>query len=310
MKPNKQTQPDAETREILAVLAGETGLYSADVAERRAVYDRVFSEMTALPAEDPASEQAVVMEVDGNEPVRAILISPPAGEASGTILFVHGGGWSMGSAECYVPLGRCIAAETGQQVLVLDYPLVPESTHPVALNAVVKAANWMLENYESPLVLAGDSAGGHLVFLAAARPELRQRLSAICLIYPVLDLRPGAEYESRQQWGGGDHFLTREGIELASAAYCGDASPDTADITPMLFTDLASLPPACFVLPTLDPLYDEGKLMFERMQSAGAATELIEIPGSIHGCLSWSARISSARTALSQTCQWMQNRML
>ena len=310
MTSHSTDQPDADTQTVLSILAEEGGFLSEDLKKRRAVYDRVFSELTAQPTKQPKRELSVFVS-EGDRELSAVLIEPQSvdGAPSGVIVFAHGGGWTMGSAVCYTPLGRCLSAETGLPVLLVDYPLAPEHPHPAGRDAVTMAAQWALQTYDAPVVLAGDSAGGHLAFLASRQAALRGRLAALCLIYPVLDLRPGADYASRRRYGRGDHFLTSQGIIMVARHYCDGVSPDTEELSPILTENLANMPPTCFVLPALDPLHDEGKALCEKMRAAGVAADVIDVPQTIHGCLSFSAHIGAARSAFTQTSAWLQKHL-
>ena len=290
---------------MLEDLAAEPAFAEPDLARQRAVYDQIFSEWTAA-ADRPAPQRRIDCTRDGVELSLLLIERPGAGR---TVVYLHGGGWALGSAECYAPLGQLLAQMLDAQVVLVDYPLAPEHPFPAAHRATCAAVGWAAENGPGELIISGDSAGGQLAAAACLDAGVAGRLAGQLSIYPVIDLRQDADYPSRRRLGQGDWFLTEAGILGASAGYAGEADPNDPRLTPLLADSLAATPPSVVYLPELDPLRDEGERYAERLRADGVPVEVISAAGTIHGCASFSARIPSALDALKRACGVLEGLM-
>lgn len=295
---------DKDTQAVLRDLGAIKPLTDGDpdIAVVRRAYDFAFAAWTA-PAGWKTNERWIAnCQLGAGR--QALEIQPePNAPDSGTLVLVHGGGWSLGTALSYAPLGRWLCAETGRRVLVPDFPQAPEQPAPAALEALAAFLVWAGTNYRSRLSLIGDSAGGNLVAALSNHPPDGVEITSQVLLYPVLDLRPDANYPSRRKYGRGRHFLTADGIAGAAAQYCGDtAEPSAPRISPILEQDFSRTPPTTILVPEFDPLYDECLAYAARLRQHQIETNLIVAKGTIHGCASFSGRIASGRSALSEAC--------
>ncbi|WP_411815964.1 alpha/beta hydrolase [Hyphococcus sp. DH-69] len=283
---------DKATRAVLKDLAAEPALTrgSEDIDVVRATYDRVFSAWTAGAAV-PTREDWIEIASEDHR-TNALIVEPVQNSAVGSILFIHGGGWSLGSALCYAPLCRAIAAETGMRVIVPDFPQAPEHPFPAAYELLVTVTDWAQTQFEAPLFLAGDSAGGTLAAAISSDKRFAKAIRGQALFYPVLDLRPSARYRSRRRFGSGKYFLSEDGILGAASWYCGDANdPEDPRISPILSPKLDQTPPTFILLPDLDPLKDEGEKYAALLKKSGVAVEVFRARNTVHGCVSFSGRI-------------------
>ena len=116
-----------------------------------------------LVRDPPAETETLRVDADG---VWADLITTPASEPNRHVLFLHGGGFIIGSPSLYRHVTWRIAETTGARVLAVDYRLAPEHPFPAALEDAVTAYHWLLANGAEPrrIAVMGDSAGGGLVF--------------------------------------------------------------------------------------------------------------------------------------------------
>lgn len=110
----------------------------------------------------------------------------PVAQPPDLIVYLHGGGWSIGGLDSHDRLCRLLAAGSGEAVLALDYRLAPEHRWPAAVDDAVAALRWIAgrpaELDEAPrrIAVAGDSAGGTLAALACLR--LREEDPPACPI--------------------------------------------------------------------------------------------------------------------------------
>src|SRR5690606_34944430 len=138
------------------------------------------------------------LRIDGagaNPPV-AVRRYVPAGEPARAIVYLHGGGWVTGTLDTYDALCRQLAERVDAQVFSVDYRLAPEAPYPAAFDDCEAALAGILADAgrfgidPRRVVLAGDSAGGHLAIGVARRRQAggAAPLAGLVLIYPVCDV--------------------------------------------------------------------------------------------------------------------------
>lgn len=180
------------------------------------------------------------------------------------LVYLHGGGYSLGSPEVSLPITQRLAAG-GVAVLSVDYRLAPEHPWPAAVDdavAVFRALGGAAPR--RPLAVGGDSAGGNLALSVAQRTRLdagdRGRPAAMVLFSPHLDhggpLRPGDDTDEA-------------GAAWLRAAYCGRANPDDPGISP-LRGDLSGLPPTLVQVGTRDGLLGQAARFSRAARRSGA----------------------------------------
>lgn len=181
------------------------------------------------------------MELDG---MPCELLLPPRALPARTILYLHGGGYVIGSARGHRVLTASLAQATGAPVFALDYRLAPEHPFPAALHDVVAAYRQLLAGgrQASQIVMAGDGAGGGLVLAAAhALRDVGLPLpAALVLISPWLDLTLAGKSIASQ--AKADPLLSRRTLASWADHYRGELSGDHPGCSP-LFGDHRGLPP-------------------------------------------------------------------
>jgi acetyl esterase len=236
------------------------------------------------------------VQVPGTElPIPARLYRP-ASEAwppSSMVVFLHGGGWSMGDLDCYDCFMRDLCVRSGTSILSVEYRLAPEHKYPAQLDDGLAAVRWAAARVRDPARIAvmGDSAGGNLAAVVARRLHIegRIRLAGQLLLYPMLDVsQPHAAFPSRMRYGDGEYLLTRESIDTAATWYLdGIGRRDDPDVSPLLVEDLSMLPETVIVIGGHDPLLDEARQYAERLRAAGVATDFKCFATTIHAFLSF-----------------------
>jgi acetyl esterase len=239
----------------------------------------------------------------GDVPAR--LYVPDAGEAGlPLVVYLHGGGWTMGSLDSYDPVCRALANRTRAAVLSVGYRLAPEDPYPAAVKDAWAALRWAEEHAvdlgadPARLAVAGDSAGGNLAAALAVRardhggPGLRAQL----LVYPAID--PRMDSGSFVEYGEG-FGLTAEDMAWSWGTYLDGADLDHPDAAPAR-ADPAGLPPAVVVLAELDPLRDEGAAYAAELERAGGRARVIEVPAVVHGFWRFLAVSRLARETLDE----------
>lgn len=245
----------------------------AEVAKTRAA-------MLRESVDDPREPVAQVLDDDaGGVPVRIYL---PAG-ATGSILFVHGGGFVYGEPDTHDAHARRMAVRTGRAVCFVHYRRAPEAPYPAAVEDVLVVSDWWHDRLDSlgldpaQQVALGDSAGANLAFVAALHH--RERYQRLVLVYPFLD--PGlGSYERENDC---------EQLSLERSAWFWRLyAPDQArwrepDLDPLTVSSYAGLPPTLIQLAEKDVLVSTGRLLADRLRVSGVEVEVREYPGVHHG---------------------------
>ncbi len=237
---------------------------------------------------------AVVPGPAGDLPVRWYRPADATTSDAAVVVYLHGGGWVIGSVDTHDPVCRELAARTGTAVVAVDYRLAPESPYPAAVDDCVAAVEWISDHAgelgidASRIVVAGDSAGGQLATTVARRwSSDRPPLALQVLIYPVTDLsalppQSGASGTSLVENGTG-YVLTLETMEYFADNYTPSiASRAEPDASPLLAEDLVGLPPALVLTAEFDPLRDEGEAYADRLADAGVPVVANRYDGATH----------------------------
>jgi acetyl esterase len=223
-------------------------------------------------------------------PVRIYRPAGPGPQAA--ILYCHGGGYVSGSIESHDAITARLAALTGATVVSVHYRRPPENPFPAPNDDCFEVLLWLraragdLGIDPARIAVAGDSAGGNLVASVAWRSgqEGLPPLRAQALIYPGLcaDIDTTPSYRTNIH----DPFLSVDSMRFYRAAYLG-GTLRTADpyAAPLHADDVSGLPPTLILLAEHDPLYDDGRLFFEKLQAAGVQASLRTGDGLIHGFL-------------------------
>lgn len=273
------------------------------LADLRAGPESEADELWGQTAEEVALVHDVV--VDGNAGALRLRVYRPAGDARvPAVLWLHGGGWVVGSLESHDHLCRAIAARAPCCVVAVEYRLAPEHPFPAALDDAWTALRWILTAADelrtdsSRIAIGGDSAGGNLAAVTALRARDEGiSLALQVLAYPVTDA--DFETESYRRYGSGLN-LTREKMQWFWRTYLAGADPLDPDASPLRAVGLHGVAPALIQTCEYDPLRSEGELYARRVEEAGVAATLTRYEGTIHGFLRMPAFTPMATRALDE----------
>ena len=225
----------------------------------------------------------------------------PEGRPAGLVVYLHGGGWVVGSARDFDVLARSLVAQSGCALLLPDYRLAPEHPFPAALHDVDDVLVWAwaerarILGHAGPLVVAGDSAGGNLATVAARTVRDQVTLAGQVLIYPVTD----TDLSTGSYTAYGDALvLTRADMRWFLNHYAAPEHWADPRIAPLRAPDLAGLPPATVVLAECDVLHDEGAAYASRLSAMGVAVTVRVYPGVTHGFIRLHGAVDTAARAV------------
>jgi acetyl esterase len=237
-------------------------------------------------------------------PVR--VYRPDLSVTGGPILvYLHGGGWVVGTLETYDPLCRSLAARTGATLVSVGYRLAPENPYPRPLEDALAGLVWTAERAadlggdRNRMVIAGDSAGGNLAAVLARRLKGRSlSLAGAALIYPVID--PTLEFPSATENAEGFLLETADMRWYWANYLAGGGDLGDPNLAPLRAADedVAGLPPTLVLTAGFDPLRDEGEAYAARLAGAGVPVEQLRFPDQIHGFVRLLTAIDAASEAL------------
>ncbi len=294
----------AELQELLEIFA-ERAAASAEnpptLEERRAGINLIGERFQNL---DGISTEAV--DVDG---IPAEWVSAP--EASnGAILYLHGGGYVMGSVISHRGMAANLSRASGCRVLTIDYRLAPEHTHPAQVQDAHAAYRWMLNNGVDPssLIVAGDSAGGGLTVatLLSVRDAGDPMAAAGVCISPWVDMESTGD--SMTTKAGVDPTVSKEGLIDMAANFLRDGDRRDPLAAP-LHADLTGLPPLLIMVGTAEVLLDDAVRLHERAEAAGVDSTLEIWDDMIHIWPWFAPFLPEGRQAMEQMGDFIKERI-
>ena len=242
--------------------------------------------------------------------VSADWIETPGADASRALLYLHGGGYVVGSVDTHRDLVARIARAAGVRALSVEYRLAPENPHPAAVEDSTAAYRWLLGQGLDParVVLAGDSAGGGLTIatLVALRDAGDALPAAGVCLSPWVDLEGVGE--SMTTKAELDPLIQHDALVKMGRLYLGDLDPHTALAAP-LYADLGGLPPLLIQVGTAEALLDDSTRMAEKASAAGVDVTLEPWDDMIHVWQIFASQLPEARDAIDRIGDFIRKRI-
>lgn len=218
------------------------------------------------------------------------LYLPPGSDGPLPVLvYVHGGGWTVGSVAVFDSFCRLLSEAAGVGILSVEYRLAPEHPYPAALEDVRTAVQWASEHAAEwggdavRMALGGDSAGGSLAAVTGnqlCREDASPPLRALMLLYPVTD-HPSAGHPSYAENAAG-YGLDASLMRWFWEQYAPGVSPDNPDVSPLCLGQVPPLPPTLVATAEYDVLRDESVAYAEKLKAAGIAVTHLHSPDMGH----------------------------
>lgn len=241
----------------------------------------------------------------------AILVEPTSAARPGTILYFHGGSFSLGSPHTAMALTADLVVRTGVRAISIDYRLAPEHPFPAGIEDCLAAYRSLLDDGldAAGIVFAGESAGGGLVVTTClnARDAGLPLPAALVAFSPGLDhTRTGATMHTKE---GIDPFFTREGMEHTGAMYLAGQDPHCPLLAPAVYADLRGFPPILLQAGTNELLLDDAVRLAARAQAAGVDVILDVTADVPHVFQVFTTMLDEAGEALDRAALFIRQRL-
>ncbi len=278
------------------------GKPEASLAEMRA-NAIAFGNLTS----EPTGVTCTAVDADG---VPAQWLTPQGAANDRVLMYVHGGGYVMMSAETHRKMVGHIAKATGCRALNVDYRLAPEHPHPAAVNDAVTAYQWLLAQGIKPqaIAIAGDSAGGGLCLATA----LKLRDMGLPLPAALVPISPWTDME-----GAGESMKTRVAHDMIvsplaitqlSGVFLQGGSTRDPYASP-LYADLKGLPPIYIQVGDEEVLLDDSVRFADLAKKAGVDITLEIFPEMQHVFQIGAGMLPEADAAIAKIGAWLKSRL-
>ena len=265
----------AQLEGLVNLLRSRPAPNDKDVAGARARFEKMGDFLGGAP-------DAKCEKVDAGG-VPAEWVMAPGCDTPRAVLYLHGGGYAIGSIKTHRRLAYDISAASGARVLVIDYRLAPEHPFPAAVDDATKAWRWLLQQgyAANRLAIAGDSAGGGLTLatLVNLRDQKLGLPACAVAISPWVDLEGiGNSMTARSAQ---DPMVQKEGLLWMAGMYLAGKDARTPLAAP-LHADLKGLPPVLVQVGTAETLLDDATRIAEKLHAAGVDVRLAAWPNMLH----------------------------
>jgi acetyl esterase/lipase len=278
------------------------GAAPVSITETRRGFDAM---MAMFPI--PADVQRTPLTANG---VPAEWIAASNASPNRALLYLHGGGYVIGSITSHREMVARLARAAGARALAIDYRLAPEHPFPGAVEDATAAYRWLLAQGFEParIVIAGDSAGGGLTVatLVALRDAGDPRPAAGVCMSPWVDLEGLGR--SMTANAARDPLVQKDGLVRWAGAYLAGAHPRTPLAAP-LYADLRGLPPLLIQVSTAETLYDDATRLTEKARAAGVDVTLEPWPEMVHVWQLFAPLLPEGQQALARAGAFVAQRM-
>jgi acetyl esterase len=299
--------------ELAAVIEEFEGMgvppwHSMSVEYARQLEDELFSSGTG-----PDLELVRNIAIDGPGGELPLGLYRPSVDEPPTLVFYHGGGWTLGTLDSADDICRELASRSGCLVASVDYRLAPEHPFPAAVDDALRALEWVTANADEfgadpeRIGVSGTSAGGNLAAATALWSRQQEvELDGQFLLYPITDHDFGTE--SYEEYADSS-LLSRDDMRWFWDQYLRspvDAANPYASV--LKVPDISGVAPATVLTAGFDVLRDEGVAYAEKLDAAGVDTGHHHYPSLAHGFLSMTDDVAAADEAMDRLAESIRQR--
>ncbi len=246
--------------------------------------------------------------------LKARLYVPRQKTSDGVLLYIHGGGFTIGDIDTYDLFNRYVCEKIGAKLLFFEYRLAPEHPFPVPVDDVVATAKALPELADrldfdpNKVTIGGDSAGGMLTVVASHEAVVAGvAIDSLWPLFPVLDY--SRKYPSEDDYGIG-FGLTKELMDWFTNCFLqNDENRSDPMISPIFLPHLDKLPATLLRIAEYDPLSDQSRAFAEKVKPLGIDLDVRTAKGLAHGYTNMFSIIPAARKALDEDLMWVKDRL-
>lgn len=253
----------------------------------------------------PSAESSVeVQHVEANG-VPGAWFTPEDADPERLLVYLHGGGYSIGSVRTHAHFVEQLAQRSGMRAFAVDYRLAPEHPFPAQLDDARRVWEYLLEAGIDPerTAIAGESAGGGLTMstLVALRDAGDPLPAAAAVLSPWVDLTlSGPSIDDNARYD----YLSRRVLETYVQRFAPHVDPAHPLVSPM-HADLEGLPPLLIQAGEAEALLDDSVVLAERAQRAGVEVELSVYDDMVHGFMLFTG-LPDARRAVNEITSFVR----
>ena len=290
--------PSEELNTVLEMIRVRSAETRNTIDDERLSYERI---MSTLPIDDDIETERV-----GVNGVAAEWIWAPESDKRRVILYLHGGGYVIGSVRTHRVLLAHLARAAKARVLALDYRLAPETPFPGPIDDTVNAYQWLLSEGIEPanMAIAGDSAGGGLVVAAlVALKSVGEPLPAagVC-ISPWSDMEStGGSMMTNSESAPS---VSKERLLKLAGIYLNGKNPQAPLASP-IHADLTGLPPLLLQVGSIEVLLDDSTMLKEQAHKAGVSVQMEVWDDMPHVWHHYAPILPEARKAISKIGEFL-----
>ncbi len=298
MRPLPYPDLDPELSDIVAAIDEDfsTPPHLLPAVEFRNIMDRLA---TRSGLQRPAGVAVTESEI-AEAGVKVREYSAPTRPSRAILMYMHGGGWTVGGLDSHDGICADICAQTGMRVISVEYSLAPEHRYPVALNECLKVYRTIRQGLgrrhpgQDRILVGGDSAGANLAtaLCLKLRDDGQEQPAGQVLIYPCVAIDFALPSYTTH---ANAPFLYRDLMEVFWQNYLGPGLARDHYACPAEAADLSGLAPAVVMTAALDPLVDEGDRYAGSLSQAGVPVIHRRAEHLIHGYLRFRAASKLAR---------------
>jgi acetyl esterase len=301
---DRGTPLDVQTHALLSLIRAskQPEVHQLPLRQARRYYDDAT---TAMDVKAPWEIKTFHGFVPGKRPVAYEVYRPHHVKSryAPAIMFFHGGGFVIGSAQGHAAICKYIAHATDCVVINVDYALAPENPFPAGIEDAVRAFAHIAEHRrelgidDQRIFVMGDSAGANLSINVSQHQILSGdiRPFAQILFFPTTD--DGTHHASRNTFADG-FLLSKPLINYFSHSYLGsmkNIAPNDHRVMPLHFERTSELPQTLLLTCGFDPLRDEGEAYAARLNAAGVPLIHRDAQNMIHGFLTMGGVLKTAK---------------
>jgi acetyl esterase len=293
---------EKSAKELIDVLAKAPPLTGLPLEETRKAVEAAQS--APIPMPDVDESWVTVWSPVGEFKVRVVRPKGLAGPLP-VVMYMHGGGWIIGSWITHDLLTRRLAVGANAAVAFVEYSLAPEAKYPVQIEQCYATAQWIKEQGAAGgfdtgrIAVAGDSAGGNMATVLALMAKQRGDVHFVhqSLYYPMTDAL-AEETESMRTYRDGPYGSAAGSAWFWSSYLADGASRSDLFVSPLQATldDLEGLPPSLVIVDENDVLRDQGEAYADKLREAGVPTTSVRFNGTIHDFMRLNALRDSEST--------------